>query len=112
MPWNTRDAMSLKEEFIALARQSGSNKRELCRRFGISPQTAYKWLKRFEELGPAGLHEKSRKPASSPKLTAAALEAQVIALRQDHPAWGGRTISSLLEKQIAPSTVTNVLHRH
>ncbi|MDN4149483.1 helix-turn-helix domain-containing protein, partial [Pseudomonas tohonis] len=46
MPWNTRDAMSLKEEFIALALQPDSNRRELCRRFGISPQTAYKWLKR------------------------------------------------------------------
>lgn len=112
MPWDTRDAMSLKEEFVALARQPGSNKRELCRRFGISPQTAYKWLNRYATLGHSGLQDKSRKPATSPKLTTPALEAQVIALRQDHPAWGGRTISSLLKKQIAPSTVTNVLHRH
>ena len=104
--------MSLKEEFIALARQPGSNKRELCRRFGISPQTAYKWLKRYEAHGQPGLQEKSRKPATSPKLTTAALEVQVVALRQDHPAWGGRTISSLLKKQVAPSTVTNILHRH
>ncbi|WP_044340712.1 helix-turn-helix domain-containing protein, partial [Rossellomorea aquimaris] len=104
--------MSLKEEFVALAGQPGSNKRELCRRFGISPQTAYKWLNRYATLGHSGLQDKSRKPATSPKLTTPALEAQVIALRQDHPAWGGRTISSLLKKQIAPSTVTNVLHRH
>ena len=112
MPWDTRDAMSLKEEFVALARQPGSNKRELCRRFGISPQTAYKWLNRYEAHGQSGLQEKSRKPATSPKLTSAVLEAQVLALRQEHPAWGGRTISTLLKKQIAPSTVTNVLHRH
>ena len=112
MPWTTRDAMSLKEEFVALARQPGSNKRELCRRFGISPQTAYKWLDRYKAHGQPGLQEKSRRPATSPKLTQAAMEAQVVALRQAHPAWGGRTISSLLEKRIAPSTVTNVLHRH
>ncbi|MEX5491391.1 helix-turn-helix domain-containing protein, partial [Pseudomonas fulva] len=93
-PWNTRDTMSLKEEFVALARQPGSNKRELCRRFGISPQTAYKWLKRYEMQGQSGLQEKSRKPGTSPKLTNAALEAEVVALRQEHPAWGGRTISS------------------
>lgn len=112
MPWNTRDAMSLKQEFVSLAKKPGSNKRELCRRFGISPQTAYKWLKRYEAGGSAGLQEKSRRPASSPKLTRAELEAEVVALRQDHPAWGGRTISSMLDKRIAPSTVTNVLHRH
>ncbi len=112
MPWNTRDAMSLKEEFVALARQPGSNKRELCRRFGISPQTAYKWLNRYETHGQSGLQEKSRKPATSPKLTPATLETEVLALRKEHPAWGGRTISNLLKKQIAPSTVTNVLRRH
>lgn len=51
MPWNTRNAMSLKEEFVALALDTASNRRELCRRFGISPQTAYKWLRRYAEHG-------------------------------------------------------------
>ncbi|MDZ3991313.1 IS481 family transposase ISAzvi11 [Pseudomonas sp. Teo4] len=104
--------MSLKEEFIALARQPGSNKRQLCRLFGISPQTAYKWLERYEAQGRSGLQEKSRRPFNSPKLTEAALEAEVIALRQEHPAWGGRTISNLLHNRVAPSTVTNILRRH
>jgi len=112
MPWNTRDAMSLKEEFVALAQHPGSNKRELCRRFGISPQTAYKWLERYEAQGKPGLKEKSRRPNTSPKLTQAGLESEVLAIRQDNPAWGGRTISSLLKNRIAPSTVTNILHRH
>jgi transposase-like protein len=110
MPWNTRDAMSLKTEFVALALQPGSNKRELCRRFGISAPTAYKWLKRFELEGVKGLQTQSRRPLSHPKLTQADLEAEVVKLRQDQPAWGGRKISNLLDKRIAPSTVTNVLH--
>lgn len=104
--------MSLKEEFVALARQPGSNKRELCRRFGISPQTGYKWLKRHEVQGQQGLQEMSRRPLTSPKLTQSALEAEVIKLRQEQPKWGGRKISSHLKGRIAPSTVTNVLHRH
>ena len=100
------------ERRVRCLSQHGSNKRELCRRFGISPQTAYKWLKRYEALAQPRLQEKSRRPASSPKLTQTALEAQAIALRQAHPAWGRRTISGLLEQRIAPSTVTNILHRH
>ena len=53
--------MSLKTEFVALALQPGSNKRELCRRFGISAPTAYKWLKRFELEGVKGLQTQSRR---------------------------------------------------
>lgn len=104
--------MSLKKEFVALAVQPGSNKRELCRRFGISAPTAYKWLKRYEMQGQEGLKKQSRRPIFSPKLTQPALEAAVIKLRQEQPAWGGRKISGMLNQCIAPSTVTNVLHRH
>ena len=51
MSWNTKDTMSLREEFVCLASQEGANRRELCRRFGISPQTAYKWLARYAAAG-------------------------------------------------------------
>ncbi|MCP3022033.1 helix-turn-helix domain-containing protein, partial [Cupriavidus basilensis] len=92
MPWSTRDTMSLRQEFILLAQQEGSNRRELCRRFSISPQTAYKWLARYAEQGEAGLVDRSRRPSLSPAQTHADLEQAVIALRQQHPAWGGRKI--------------------
>jgi len=36
----TRD--SLRKEFVLLALQSGSNRGELCRRFGIAPKGGYK----------------------------------------------------------------------
>ncbi len=58
--WNTKDTMSLREEFVLLARQESANRRDLCRRFGISPQTGYKWLERYAERGRAGLAEQSR----------------------------------------------------
>jgi hypothetical protein len=40
MPWSPRDVMSLRQEFVLLARQPDANVRELCRRFAISPATA------------------------------------------------------------------------
>jgi transposase InsO family protein len=112
MPWNTQTAMDLKEEFITLALQPDANRRELCRRFNISPQTGYKWLRRFQENGQDGLKERSRRPLGSPHKASAELEAQIVALRQQHPAWGGRKLSRRLGESVAPSTVTNVLHRH
>lgn len=116
MPWDTKDLMSLREEFVRLANQEGANRRDLCRRFDISPQTAYKWLARFAAQGTTGLLDRSRKPKHSPNATAAEIEAAAVALRTQHPAWGGRKISRRLQDlghaTVAPSTVTSILHRH
>lgn len=38
----------------------------VCRRCGISRPTLRKWLRRYEESGIDGLHDKSRKPLRSP----------------------------------------------
>jgi len=117
MPWGARDTMSLRQEFVLLATHEGSNRRELCRRFGISPKTAYKWLARYANDQALGLQDRSRRPLCTPSRTSPELEAQVLALRQEHPAWGGRKISKRLNRLghanvPAPSTVTSILHRH
>lgn len=116
MPWDEKDIMTLREEFVVLARQEGANRRELCRRFKISPQTAYKWLARFEASGSEGLKDLSRRPKTSPRQSTPLIEKQVVELRMEHPAWGGRKICRRLQDlggpQVAPSTVTSILHRH
>ena len=116
MPWNVQNTMTLREEFVQLAQQKGVNRRELCQRFGISPQTGYKWLARYAELGKAGLSDRSRRPLNSPGKSSPEVEEAVLALRRSHPAWGGRKISRRLQDMggvvVAPSTVSNILHRH
>jgi transposase InsO family protein len=116
MPWNVKNTMSLREEFVLLAKQEGANRRELCRRYGISPQTAYKWLARYEQEGRSGLADFSRRPKFSPRLTTLDMEQAVVDLRLQHPCWGGRKLSRRLLDQghplLAPSTITSILHRH
>ena len=51
MPWKEASAMSLRLEFILLAQQGDANIRALCRRFGISAPTAYKWIERHRRHG-------------------------------------------------------------
>lgn len=108
--------MSLRLEFVGLARQEGANIRALCRRFEISPKTAYKWLGRFDAAEPDCLSDRSRQPVHWPGRSPQALEQQVVALRREHPAWGGRKIARRLLDlglcAVAPSTVTSILHRH
>ena len=116
MPWDVQNTMSLRQEFVRLASHEQANRRELCRRFGISPQTGYKWLARFVANPNDGLDDRSRRPCRSPRASDAEMEAMVTALRAEHSAWGGRKISRWLYDRggfvVAPSTVTSILHRH
>jgi transposase InsO family protein len=59
------------------------NVRELCRQLGISPPTFYKYRRRFEAEGPAGLVERSRAPLRSPNQISAELENEIVRLRKD-----------------------------
>jgi len=90
MPWRERTRMSERQEFVVWAQKGAVSVSALCQRFGISRKTGYKWLRRYREQGLPGLAERSRRPRSSPRRTTPGLEARVVALRQQYPAWGGR----------------------
>lgn len=118
MPWREVTRMSLREEFVKLASAQGVNRRELCRRFGISAKSGYKWLARWALQGSAGLAERSRRPHRSPTRSAPGLEQAVLKWREESGnCWGGRKIARLLSgpglgPPPAPSTVTSILRRH
>jgi transposase InsO family protein len=117
MPFRRCSVMSEREEFCRLASRPGANRRELCRRFGISRTCGYRWLARYGAEGPSGLQDRSRRPRSSPVQTASSVEAAVLAVRAAHPTWGGRKIRRRLQDLgedavPAASTVTVILRRH
>lgn len=96
MPFDDRSAMSESLEFVRLALAEGANVSRLCRRFGIGRTSGYKLLHRYRVEGEAGLAERSRRPRTSPARTPPELEAavlEVIEVRGEHPAWGGRKIA-------------------
>lgn len=117
MGWNPRSVMDIKREFLELALKEGANRRELCRRFGISPKTAYALIGRYEQEGWAACTARSSRPLNSPDKTAVAMESLVVGLRRQHPAWGGRKIERRLidlghANVPRPSTITDILRRH
>jgi transposase InsO family protein len=116
MPWNTATIMSRRHEFVLLASQPGINFRQLCRRFGISAKTGYKWRQRFRCGGTAALADQSRRPKTSPGSCAQELALGVLALRREHPAWGGRKLRRRLQDLGHPSvpaasTCTQIVRR-
>lgn len=109
--------MSERKAFVREALTGEVTMSELCRSYGISRKTGYKWLKRYREEGLAGLSERSRRPHHSPKQTPPEVERVVVEARERHPAWGGRKLKRWLENRgygaiPAPSTVTEILGRH
>ena len=115
MPWREVSVMDQRREFVMLAKQEGVNRRKLCQQFGISAQTGYKWIERYD-AGDTTLADRSRRPHHSPDRTAAAIEQQIVALRDAHPAWGARKILHRLKRnrQAVPatSTVHEILRRY
>jgi transposase InsO family protein len=107
--------MDQRREFVMLAKQEGVNRRRLCRQFGISTQTGYKWMQRYD-AGDTTLADRSRRPHHSPDRTAAPIEHQIVALRDAHPAWGARKLAHRLkrDRQAVPaiSTVHEILRRY
>jgi transposase InsO family protein len=115
MPWHEVSIMEQRLEFVSLASAEGANRRELCRRFGISAQTGYKWLARAGGAD-GDLSDRSRRPHSSPQRSDAAIEASVLRVRDAHPMWGARKIAHCLMRDgIDPpalSTIHAILSRH
>lgn len=117
MPWQEFTIMSQRLEFVVLARKEGANVARLCRRFGISRKTGYKWLRRFAASGEEGLVDQSRRPHHSPGQTARVVEDAILRLRTDHPVWGARKIRARLvqlqhDDLPSPSTITAILQRN
>jgi transposase InsO family protein len=116
MPWKEVSIMSLRWEFVELASQA-INFTELCRRFQISRNNGYKWVKRYQQQGVEGLANRSHRPRQSPQRSPEAIEQKILSMREEHPAWGARKIGARLkhlgEVAIpAPSTIHAILRRH
>ena len=116
MPWKEVSIMSQRLEFVTLATAEKANIRHLCRSYGISSATAYKWLHRFQSTGVNGLADRSRRPHHSPSRSAVEMEEAIINLRGQHPAWGGRKLRDrllALNYSAVPSssTITAILRR-
>jgi putative transposase len=77
--------------------EHGRRVRLTCRHFGISSSTLYKWLRRYQRLGPAGLEERSRRPrrVRQPSWGHELVQA-VQQLRERHPRWGKDKLAPML----------------
>ncbi len=100
MPWKETRTMDQRTEF-ALRSMQTSNFRELCREYGISAKTGYKWKQRFLERGLGGLQEESRRPHGHPSELSEEVVCEIVRFKMAHPRWGPRKIRDLYERKRA-----------
>jgi putative transposase len=99
MPWKETHKMDQRTEFVMKSMMT-SNFRELCREYGISAKTGYKWKQRFLEQGLGGMEDESRRPHRHAAELSEAVVCKIIQLKTGHPHWGPRKIRDLYERKV------------
>lgn len=115
MPWKEETVEQQRTNFIILANEENCNFSALCRQFGITRRTGYKWLERYRQG--ETLENQSRAPYFRPRQTSAETEELILSVRINHPTWGPRKIlRHLVDKGNVglpvPSTIASILKRN
>jgi transposase InsO family protein len=76
---------------------------------GVSRQTAWKWLRRFETEGDAGLEDRTSRPHRMPRALPQARVDAILAARHEHR-FGPHRLAPLVD--VSRSTIGDVLLRH
>ena len=114
MPWESKTVEELRKEFV-FASKTTNNFSSLCREFGITRKTGYKWIARAEETNDLSDRSHARKNISNK--TDRETEELILSVRKDNPAWGGKTIRQVLVNQgyedlPCVKTCNNILKRN
>ena len=81
MPWKDKTVEELRKEFVEAAKKS-RNFSSVCREFGITRKTGYKWMER-DSIG-EDFANRSRRPNVVANKTPEEIELQIIGLRIEH----------------------------
>jgi transposase InsO family protein len=117
MPWQETRVMDERMGFVVDWQRGEWSIAALCRRYGISRRTGYKWIDRFEAEGLDGLKDRSRAAHEHPNEVATASAEAVVAVRGAHPSWGPKKIKAWLSIRQpgvswpAASTIAELLDR-
>jgi putative transposase len=101
MPWKIISLVQGRSRLVKQLFKAQTPVGELCRSYGISRQTAYKWKRRFLADGLRGMRDRSRRPQASPRQTSALWVGRIRKLRQRHRRWGAKKIRVCLRREHA-----------
>ena len=109
--------MQQRQRFIAAVQRREASMAVLCRQYGISRKTAYKWVGRHTSDPVSGLQARSRARHTQSHAVGQEVEDRILALRGQHPTWGPKKLRWELVRQDpatrwpATSTIGTLLDR-
>jgi putative transposase len=118
MSWGVSKVEEKRREFIDQCHGDTAFLTDICREFGISRKTAYKWLRRYEEEGVDGLKDRSKAPHRQSQKTNEEAIRHILALKKQKEAWGPKKIRARLEEDWpmvqfpSVTTIGNILEQH
>jgi len=114
MPWKVTNVMEERIKFIIRALNQDLSFSVLCKEFGISRSTGYRWLNRYRACGSISkVKELSRRPHHSPTKTSVEHEGRIKALRLRY-GWGAKKLKVLVEREgvdLPVITINRILKR-
>jgi putative transposase len=101
MGWTETCTVDERMRFMLALERQDESFAALCRRFGVSRKTGYKWLERYEAVGVEGLIDRSRAPHAHPQAVSTTIAERCVAVRRAHPTWGPVKVRAYLERSDA-----------
>ena len=117
MPWKRSVIMDERMKFIGRLLE-GEKMTELCREFGISRKTGYKFWHRYKDIGLKGMTDRSRRPYRYANQLPLQLTKEILRIKKDKPSWGAPKIREIIRRKYpevktpARSTIHSILDRH
>jgi putative transposase len=99
MGWMETCAMDERMRFVMAVEKRDEAFAMVCRGFGVSRKTGYKWLERYRDEGVEGLRDRSRAPLHHPQAMTEAIAERCLAVRRAHPTWGPVKVRGTLERR-------------
>lgn len=115
MSWKDKTVEQSRMEFVLEVISGERSMSELCRKYGISRPTGYKWLERY--MRGENMDDRSHSPLTAAHRTKPEVEELILETRARHPTWGGHKIVVFLrgkghEYLPAASTANAIIKRH
>lgn len=111
MPWQATQMNDLRREFVIKVLQKNASFAALCREYGVSRKTGYKWKERALSEGVRALGEHSRRPNRNPHQLSEAVVCALIRLRLRHPQWGPVKLCQVYAREHGAGPSASSCHR-
>jgi putative transposase len=118
VPWNESCLVKERMSFLTQVNESDESFAALCRQYGISRKTGYKWVNRFEQEQDKSLLNRHPLAASHPCRVPDVVVDAIVAARKEHPYWGPKKLKAWLTQTRpeqawpASSTIGDKLEDH